>query len=74
MAEQVSRGVSNKRKFIDIILDIVFDNAFVQPEKNAQAGLREDCVCGFESDVILGEIPTRTRQPIRREELLDRKV
>ena len=30
----------------------------VQTEKNAQAGLSEDCVCRLEKDVIAGDIPT----------------
>jgi hypothetical protein len=54
MVEQVSRRVSDKRNVIDIILD----NASVQAEKNAQASLGENCVCGLESDVIAGDIST----------------
>src|SRR6267154_6777473 len=54
MVEQALRGVFYKRNVIHIILD----NAIVQTEKNAQAGLGENCVCRLESDVIAGDIPT----------------
>jgi hypothetical protein len=72
MVEQVSRGVSNKRNgnVIDTVtipsviatilnvIDIVLNIAIVQTEKNAQASLGEDGVCGLESDVIAGDIHT----------------
>jgi hypothetical protein len=54
MVEQVLRSVSNKRNATGILPV----NAIVQTEKNAQAGLGEDCVCGFESDVIARDILT----------------
>jgi hypothetical protein len=54
MVEQVLRGVFDKRNVIVMIPD----NASVQTEKNAQAGLGENRVCRLESDVIPGDIST----------------
>ena len=52
MVDPVSGGVFDKGGVIDVILV----NAIVQTEKNAQAGLRKDCVCRLESDMIVGDI------------------
>jgi hypothetical protein len=53
MVDPVSGSVFDKGSVIDIILV----NAIVQTEKNSQAGLREDCVCGLENDMIAGDVP-----------------
>jgi hypothetical protein len=54
MGDPVSGSVFDKGDFRDNILK----NAIVQMEKNAQAGLGEDCVCRLENDMIAGDIPT----------------
>jgi hypothetical protein len=57
MFDQVLCSVSGKRNAIDIIV-------FVQAKKDPQAGLGEDYVRRLERDVIPGDIPARTSQPI----------
>jgi hypothetical protein len=54
MVHPVSGSVFAKRDVTDIILV----NAIVQTEKNTQARLGQDCVCGLKDDVIPGDIPT----------------
>src|SRR6266852_2062510 len=70
MVEQVPSSVFDERN----ATGVPPVNAIVQTEQNAQAGLREDYVCGLEGDVIEGDIPTRTGQPVRGEEFLDGKM
>jgi hypothetical protein len=53
MVDPVTGGVFEKGN----VIEIIFVDAIVQSEKNTQAGLREDCVCRLEEDVIAGDIP-----------------
>jgi hypothetical protein len=70
MVDPVSGSVLDKGNVTDINLA----NVIAQSEKNAQAGLHEDCMCRLEDYVITGNIPTRTGQPIRCEEFFDGKM
>jgi hypothetical protein len=54
MVDPVSCRVLDKRN----VTDITHVNVIVQTEKNTQASLGENCVCGFKKDVILGDIPS----------------
>ena len=53
MVEPVSGSVFDK----GYVTGIVLVSAIVQTEKNTQARLRENCVCGLENDVVAGNIP-----------------
>jgi hypothetical protein len=54
VVKPVSGSVFDKRDATDIILV----NVIVQTEKNAQARLGQDCVCGLKDDVVEGDIQT----------------